>query len=222
MAKSDPANDYVPKNYEDLYRYYFIGDGLGNSLVHKLIRSMLPYATDDERETLSQDIMERILKTDQLKVFNPAKANFGGVIFYVTRSIVSNHLDRKGRTPLTGMCVGSLSETDPEDGEFEPGVYSLDRLFGTEKPNQDEAIDAAYLIQQLRIWTGRLKKEVPAGREGETAFKRMHSLDSLVLMMAEGYEPDEMGAKLGVTASTIHNWMGVLREKLRELQEALG
>lgn len=210
MAKSDPANDYIPKDYEDLYRYYIVGDGQGNSLVHKLIRSMMPHATDDERETLVQDIFVRIMAKDQLKVFDATKANFGGVIFYVTRSIVVNHLDRKGRNPVTGLNAGSLAATDSEDGEFEPGVYSLDRLFGTDAQDQDAAIDAARLVGKLQAWAKRLYDK--------PAHKRDESLYPLLGLLAEGNDPKECGAVLGVTPSTIHNWLGVLRQKLAEMQ----
>lgn len=206
----DNANNYVPKDYADLYQYYFVGDGRGNSLVCKLIRSMMSHATEEEKEILMQDIFLRIMDKDQLRVFDPTKANFGGVIFYVSRSIIVNHLDRKGRNPLTGLCAGSLRETDPEDGEFEPGVYSLDRLFGSVEPDRAAAYDAEKLISGLQNWARGLYEK--------PAHKRDASLFPLIGMLAEGYDPKECGQKLGVTPSTISNWMGIIRQKAKELQ----
>lgn len=206
----DTSNNYVPKDYSDLYQYYFVGDGKGNSLVCKLIRSMLKHATEEEKEILTQDIFLRILDKDQLNVFDETKGNFGGVIYYVTRSIISNHLDRKGRNPLTGLCAGSLSETDPEDGEFEPGVYSLDRLFGSSDLDRASAYDAETLIGQLQQWAKALYYR--------PSHKRDESLYPLIGMLAEGYDPKECGVALGVTPSTISNWMGIIRKKAQDLQ----
>jgi len=138
---ADVANNYIPTDYDDLYRYYIHGDGNGNSLCHKIIRSILSHSNEDERETLAHDVFERILKNQMLTKFDPNKANFGGVIFFVTRSIVVNHLDRKGRTPLTGLNGGSLVVTDPDEEAFEPGVYNLERLFASEAPDAGNAID---------------------------------------------------------------------------------
>lgn len=206
----DTENDYIPTDYDDLYRYYFLGDGRGNSLVNKLIRSMMRHATSEEREVLAQDIFLRILDKKQLEGFDPSKANFGGVIFYVTRSIVVNHLERKGRNPLTGLCAGSLSETDPEDGDFEPGMYSLDRLFGAEEIDRAAAYDAETLVGRLQKWAKSLYENPTQKRDA--------SLYPLLGMLAEGYDPRECGERLGVTASTISNWVAFIRRKAVDLQ----
>lgn len=210
MAKLDVQNDYIPKNYDDLYRYYILGDGRGNSLCHKLIRSMMPHATDDERETLSQDVFVRLMEKKMLTVFDVKKANFGGVIFFVTRSIVCNYLDRKGRTPLTGLRGGSLTATDPEDGEFEPGQYSLDRLFAPEIRDVGAEIDAGRMVKKLLEWARDLSSK--------PAHRRDASLFQLITLLAEGNDARECGEALGVTPSTVHNWLGVLRQKVTELQ----
>jgi len=213
MAKTDTANNYVPKDYEDLYRYYILGDGLGNSLCHKIIRSMMPHATDDERETLAQDVAERLIKKNMLKVFDPAKANFGGVIFFTTRSIVVNHLSQKGRNPIAGLRGGSLTITTPDEDEFEPGTYSLDRLFTTDAPDHGSAIDAEHLTRKLGEWAFSLFQA--------PAHKRDASLYPLLGLLTEGHDAKECGAKLGVTASTVWNWIEILRAKLGELQAEL-
>jgi len=203
------TNNYVPKDYEDLYRYYIIGDGGGSSLCDKLIRSMLPYGTPDEKETLTHDVFLRCMERNVLAVFDPKKANFGGVIFFVTRTIVSNHLSKKSRSPLTGLYGGSLTETDPEDGLFEPGTYSLDRLVETEQPSFVDGLEFKETLQELFDWAEILYKK--------PRHKRDESLFPLLGLLVQEYDPKECGKELGVTTSTVHNWLGVIRGKLREL-----
>jgi len=208
---TDEANNYIPKDYADLYQYYIAGDGRGNSLCHKIIRSILSHSTEDERETLAHDVFERILKSKMLEKFDPNKANFGGVIFFVTRSIVVNHLDRKGRTPLTGLNGGSLVITDPDEETFEPGVYNLERLFSADVPDAGNALDAGRVIKSLVTWA-KAKYDNPA-------HKRDSGLYPLIGLLSEGYNPKECGKELGVTPSTVHNWLVVLRTKATELRD---
>lgn len=204
--KSDPRNNYVPRDYADLYGYYIEGD---SSLCAKLIRSMMPYADDDERETLAHDVFARILEKDLITTFDPSKANFGGVIFFVTRTIVSNHLGRKSRNPVTGLKGGTLSTNEPEDGEFEPGAYSLTRLFGSPTPNYEDQFDARRALTALFDWAKDLYEH--------PRHKRDESLYPLLQLVAEERDTKECAEELGVTPSTIGNWMGVLRTQLREI-----
>lgn len=223
--KSDPRNNYIPKDYTDLYQYYIQGDG---SLCSKLIRSMMPYADDDERETLAHDVFARLLEKDVLVtggssrseraqalgksgVFDPTKANFGGVIFFVTRTIVGNHLGRKSRNPLTGLKGGTLSTNEPEEGEFEPGAYSLTRLFGSPAPNYEDQLDARAALSELFDWAKAFYER--------PRHKRDESLYPLLQMVAEERDPKECAAELGVTPSTIGNWMIVLRDQLRTITQ---
>lgn len=212
MTKPDLQNDFIPQNYDELYRYYILGDGRGNSLVQKLMRSMLKHSTEDERETLAQDIMVRIIDKKLLEVFDPTKANFGGLVFFVTRTVVCNHLSRKSRNPLTGLKGGSLVQSDPEDGQFEPGMWSLDRLFAPDEVDVGSQIDAARLVKRLVTWADRLA--------ANPAHLRDASLRKLLGLLMEGHDARECGEKLGVTPSTVHNWLNVLRVKTTELQAA--
>jgi len=212
-ANSNP-NNFIPKSYEELYRYYILGDGRGNSLACQLIRKFVPYATQDESQSLLHDVFLRCFEKKVLDLFDPTKANFGGVIFFVTRSICVNHLDRKTRNPLTGLNGGTLTNADPEDQVFEPGVYSLDKIFGTEAPNYEEEMEARSVVEQLFAWAKSLYEK--------PAHKRDASLYPLLQMLAIQREPDECSKELGVTVSTIHNWLTVLRQKTREIKEARG
>jgi len=207
--KKDTSNDYVPRDYEDLYRYYIVGDGNGNSLAHKLIRSMLKYSTEDERETLSHDVFVRLLEHKMLEKFDHAKSNFGGVIYFTTRTIVVNHLARKGRNPLTGLSGGTLVSQDPEEGEFEPGTYNLDRLFGSSTPDNEGRMDAMKMLKELFAWAKDL--------QARSKNKRDESIIDLLNLLAEERDLKECGEVLGVTTSTVHNWMGLIRDKAREL-----
>jgi hypothetical protein len=207
-------NNYIPRDYQDLYCHYILGPFPGGSLCAKLIRHFLPYATPDEKETLLHDVFLRIMEKEMLKVFDPTKANFGGVIFFVTRTICTNHLNRKSRSPLGNLRGGSLVERDLEDGVFEPGVYSLDRIFGTEAPRNEEHLYAKRVLGELVSWTKTLY-DTPR-------HKRDQSLFPLLNLLAEQRDPKECGVALGVTASTIANWMKVLKERAKEIEASYG
>jgi hypothetical protein len=202
-------NDYVPKNYDDLYRYYILGDGNGNSLCRQIMRKILPYATPTETEELSQSVAMRLIEKQMLEKFDPQLGNFGGVIFFTTRTVCVNHLSKKSRNPITGLHGGSLASTDPDDGEFEPGVYSLDRLFGTECPDHETRMYTNIVVTEL---ARRARKLFENPRH-----KRDESLFPLLKLLLSQHDPKECGAALGVTPSTIHNWLAVLKGMAKEI-----
>lgn len=204
-------NDYVPTDYDDLVKYYITGE---KSLCCSIIRTMMPHATPDELLELPQAVAERCVAKKVISLYDSTKANFGGVIYFVTRSIVSNHLDRKSRNPLTGLNGGYLSSSDPDDGTFEPGVYSLDRLFGSPTPDYDNQIDARSILSDLFSWARELH-EAPR-------HKRDESLYPMLQLMAEEQDAKEMAPKLGVTTSTIANWTQVIRQKAVEIATERG
>lgn len=209
--KSDPKNNYVPTDYEDLYKYYVEGDGSGNSLVHQLIRRFLKHGSIEEKEAMAQAFMERAIDKDIISLFDPSKANFGGVIFFTVRTVCTNYLDRKSRNPLTGLNGGYLRTTSGEDTPFEPGVYNLDRVMGGEDPDYEKALDTKELVGRLLAWA--------AGMASAPRNKREESLYPMLQMMyLEESTPEECSKKLGVTTSTIHNWRRVIKEKLNALQ----
>jgi len=204
-SKSKPKTNYIPTDYEDLYRYYVLGDGNGNSLTHQLIRSMMPYATPDEREVLAHDMFARLLDKGMLEKFDPSKANFGGVIFFVTRTVVANHLNKKTRNPVTGLNGGSLVTKDDDD-DFEPGVYSLDRLFAPEQVEMEAALDAKDQVRRLIEWAAA-KAKFPEN-------KRDASLHRLIELMAQEFDVRDCARELSVTPSTIRNWIKTLQTRL--------
>jgi len=207
-------NDYVPRDYDDLYRYYILGDGHGNSLCRQIMRKFLPYATPTETEELSQAIAERLIEKGMIEKFDPQKGNFGGVIFFTTRTICVNHLSKKSRNPITGLHGGSLATTGTDDdGEFEPGVYSLDRIFGIESPDHESRMTAIVIVTEL---ARRARKLFENPRH-----KRDESLYPLLKLLLEQNDPKECGAALGVTPSTIHNWLAVLKTMAIEVKAVL-
>lgn len=206
---SKQPDSYVPKDYEDLYNVYIEGDGKGNSLCQQIIRKMLPYGTPEELENLRYDVFLRILEKDLLKSYDPAKANFGGVIFFVTRTIVVNHLSKKERNPLTGLHGGSLIESSDvgETQVWEPGTYSLDRLF-VQDHGPEKELDAQKLYSRLLDWARKMEAAPQSLRD--------RSLRTLLLLMREGSTTQECAESLGVTASTVANWKGILKKKAEE------
>lgn len=203
------SNNYIPKDYEDLYRHYIGPVTDGSSLCRTLIRKMLPFADQDEKEILAHDVFLRIQEKEQLKKYDPTKANFGGVIFYVTRSIVVNHLAAKSRNPITGLCKGTLVEQSPDDETFEPGVYSLERLFEHDTIDLDSAIDAHRMVTSLITWAKALA--------ADPKNKREESILPMLERMMLGEDPKIIAIKLEVTASTVHNWMEFVRDHLGKL-----
>lgn len=199
-------NTYVPKDYEDLYLHYIAGEG---SLTRNIVRKMMRHATDDEVEQLCQDVALRMIEKDMLTVFDPTKANFGGVVYFVTRTVVANHLDRKTRNPITGLSRGSIVNHELGDDDFEPGVYNLNRLFAAPTPDYASQIDARDVVSQLLSWADALAVH-PQN-------KRDQCMRSLLDLMMEERDTKEIAKKLGVTVSTVFNWIRVLRERTTQL-----
>lgn len=192
--------NYVPKNYEDLYQHYFKVTA-GKSIVGTLLHGIMRFATEDEMESLMQDVFERMMRHNMLEKFDPAKGNFGGVLFVAVRSIAANHLGKKSRDPLGGLYGGSLVEnTDDED--FEVGTYSLDR--------RDSGVDvergaiAREAVAQLKAECTKLVKKADNLRE--------RSLLKVVDLLAAESTPDEIAKTLGVSRGTAHNWIARVAE----------
>lgn len=200
MAKTPRNFDFIPTNYEELYNHYVVGTA-GNSIVRTLVRTFMTFGTDEEMETLTQDVFLRCMDKKVIEGFDPAKANFGGVIYFVTRSVCCNYLDKKSRDPVGGLYGGSLTVSDPEDGVFTPGVWNLDRFVS---PSQDVAHE--YEAKEL---TSKLVEFATAAKAAPKN-KRDESLLSLIGLLAEEYSPQECAAQLKVTTTTITNWMKYL------------
>ena len=212
--RKSSANNYVPSSYEDLYVYYIADKSKSNrSLCTQIIRKFMPYVNEDELETLRHDVFLRLMEKDMLNKFDPAKSNFGGVVYFVARTICVNHMGKKGRNPITGLNGGTLSNADPEDEVFEPGVYNLDRIFGSDAPNYEEQLHTSRILDQLFAWAQE--------REAIGKNKRDKSLHSLLLQMKDQWDPKESASALEVTPSTIWNWVEVIRRKAREIQQEL-
>lgn len=202
MART--SNDTVPSSYEELYRL-FIHDS--DSLCRNIIRKMMPYADDHELATLPMDVWERCVNHDVLKSFDPAKANFGGVIYFVTRSVVSNHLSEKSREPSTGLSAGSLSNGG-EDAEFEPGTYDINKIVQGSNPDVARGVEAAQVIEKLIKWAEGLCENARNVRDAKLVL--------LIDLLAQEYTPNEAAQKLGVSPSTVLSWTQVIQRQARE------
>lgn len=196
MKNSD--NNYIPSDYGDLYIHYVIGN---DSLAANLIRHFVPFATQEDREDLLQGVIERCMEKGVLDHFDPTKANFGGVIYFVTRTICCNWLDRRSRNPITGLNAGVLVETQDE---FEPGAYSLESMFGTvDMSGVDARMDAAAIISKIERFV-----ESCSARSSN---KRDRSMEPMLGMLFLGYNVKEIAKELTVTTSTVYSWMELLK-----------
>lgn len=204
MARTQKDFDFVPSSYEELYNHYVVGVN-GNSIVRTLVRSFMKHGTEDEMETLTQDVFLRCMDKKVIEGYNPEKANFGGVIYFVTRSICCNHLDRKERDPVAGLYGGSLTTEDPEEGTFTPGVWNLDRFV---VPAQDVA--KSYEAAEQVEWLVTFAQQAQANAKN----KRDESLLPLLKLLMEEFTPQECATQLKVTTTTVSNWMKYLKEAI--------
>jgi len=91
--------DFVPGSHKELYDHYFAKKG-GKSIVGTIIKGIAPHATQDEFESWSHDVYARMLDKKVMENFDPTKGNFGGTVYFTTRSVVVNALEKKSRDAL--------------------------------------------------------------------------------------------------------------------------
>jgi len=206
MSRRD--NDYVPKSYDDLYAFYVEAD---DSLASNCIRKMTKgFVREEELTNLRHDAFLKMLRHRMLEKFDPAKGNFGGIVYVSCRSVVSNWLRKKAQEPADGLSAGSLIESNGSEEEtFEPGIYCLDHIF-TRNTSYDEVLDARALIGKLFEWARGLAQNPRS--------KRDESLIRVLEMMSEEFKPRDMAPHLGVATSTVFNWVAVIREKACDLR----
>lgn len=200
MTASKLNFDFVPSSYQELFDHYF-----KTGMVQKLMRSFLKFGTDEEFVTLQQDIFLRMQDKKVIEGFDPEKANFGGVVFFVTRTICTNHLDRKSRDPIGGLYGGSLVEETESEEDFTPGVYSLGR-YSVSSENVEENVADRQLVNTLFAIAKKAME-----RNSNT---RDRNLLPMLSLIAEEYTPAEVAEKLNVTQTTVTNWMKYLRSQL--------
>lgn len=201
-------NKFVPTTYEELYLHYFVGKN-GSSLAKMLVRQFMPFAGKEEAEDLEAAAFLRLKDFDILTKFDPKKANFGGTIYFAIRSVCANHLAKKSRDPISGLCAGSLVEVSEEGEEFVKGSYRMDAIEAEYGAINEEAIDAKDQVSKLMS-----KLEI---REKKGATVRDRGLKKLAELLMEGYDVKEAAEILEVGTSTIHNWLKCLRETALDL-----
>lgn len=197
--------DYVPTSYADLYAYYFAVKN-GRSLVGTLIKGLMKHATPDEFEVLAQDTFTRMMEHKILEKFDASKANFGGAVYFTTRSVCVNYLDRKGRDPIGALNAGTVVESR-EDGEFERGVYALDSMDeGQDLEGSREATD----------FLGKLAAKLEALAKNP-ANTRDRNLIKVLELLAKEKTPSEIAEELGVTKTTVANWTAYIQQLAKQL-----
>lgn len=202
------AKDYdlIPKDYEELYQHYFKRSSNGSSIVRTLIRKLMPKVTEDEHEVLSQDIFTRCIDKRLLAIYDPTKANFGGAVYFVARSICVNYMERKMRDPLGVLNAGSLVETQ-EDEVIRPGEYSMSRL-ETDQVGTERRYEAQEIVLRLWEWSLGMLRNAKNVRD-----QKMHELVKLLL---EENTPKECAEKLGVSQTTVSNWTKLMEAEVRK------
>ena len=143
------------------------------------------------------DSFERAMKYDVLGKFDEGKSNFGGVVYFVVRSVCVNSMRKKARDPLN-FSLSLVEETE----EGEKGVISLEVCEGEEGSRLEDKLVAELTVHRLEGVVNGLAKE--------GANKRDRSLGKMVAMMKQGYTSVEIASELGVTAMTVSNWMKYL------------
>jgi len=189
--------NFVPNTTEEMCEHYFLGQ---DSPAASIIRTMMCHGTAEEQEDLLQAACLRAIEHNIIAKYDGEKGNFGGLVYVCVRSVVSNHLGKKSRNPVTGLCAGSIVENDEE---FEMGQFQLSRVFAVDS-RIDESLTAGKKLGGLYQYC--------KDRFAKPAHKRDRSLLPLFEMLALGEEPKDCAPKLGVTLSTVHNWMNHMKE----------
>lgn len=199
---SDANLSYIPTDEQDLYLHYMV-DKNGPSVTKRLVKTILPFAEDDEVEMLVHDVFLRFVNNKVMEKFDATKANFGGAIFFVTRSICVNYLDKKTRDPLGTLRHGSLIEASEE---FEVGSYAMDSMAvepSVETINEDK-VSAKFAVEKLLRWAEQKKESSKNLRD--------RSVGELIRLLLEGNSTAECASALRVTTSTVHSWIKHIRE----------
>lgn len=203
---------YVPKNYDELYSCYIENDKGGDTLVKMLLRRFLPYASEEDRRELQNQVFVHAMENRLIAIYDPTKANFGGAIFFVVRTVAVRFLRKRSRDPLTGLKAGSLIETTNLDPMLEMGSYPIDHYFKT-SPWQEEKVISQEIVERLRELVRRKSQKPRSVRD-----KHMMSL---LQLMEKEYDTQEIAQNLGVAVSTVHNWISWLRTQTKTIMEQL-
>jgi len=198
------SGEYIPRDYEDLYKAYMRGPG---SLAGTLVRKFTPGDKQEVREELVHDVFLRLMEKDMLRVFDRAKANFGGVIYFVTRTVCINYLKHRMRDPLGARRGPTIvEEQDLENREV--GEVALDKIV-LDETTPERAVGSREQVERLRA---RLTNTFRGKRQ---EFRRV-GMVAVLECLGRGDSIEEISEELGVTGSTVRNWVGLLRELLEE------
>jgi len=179
----------IPTNLETMYSEYFEGS---SAFVPSVVRKMMPYSSDADREDLVGDILLRSIEHDIIGKFDASiTKDFAGLVFTVVRSVVAN----KCRKVAQHGTIASLTETVGE--EFVKGTYALDTHFAVQ-PAKNHTIEDSRLSAMFRYAKERLLAN---------KCKRDQSLHAMMNMLLEGYDHKDIAKALGVQPSTVSGWL---------------
>jgi len=201
--KGTMDGSFIPKTYEELYTHYIAGSGHA-SFCKKLVRNFLPYVEVEEVDNFAHDVFLRCVQHKVIEKYDSTKANFGGVLFFVTKTICCTYLSKKTRDPIGGLRVGSLVEASVEGSK----EITLESLVVDE--HEDLKHEAKDLVEKL---TMKVDSIADLGRS-----TRDKKLKELLGLLFEGYTVEECAAELRVTKSTVYNWLGYLKRLLEEIE----
>jgi len=209
-------SNYVPTGYDDLYRYYFVDN---DALCRKIVKKFVRFADRDEVEELVHDVFVRCIKKDVLKLHNPEKGNFGAIIFFVTRTICVNYLDKKGRDPMSNVLRGKFAPFRILLGE-ESNVLADASLYYEEDNDEILELNA---VEFERSDENTLEPTLIAKLTVEELYKYMHvrshkhtsmmdrKLSQLLTLMLQEKTVKECAKILGIGKSTTYKLIKLLQ-----------
>lgn len=195
----------APRTIEELVEQY---DEFISGSIYKVSRGRV---RPEDKADLKQAVYARVLETDALAKYDPAKGAFSTYLYWILRSVVVNQFARNARNPLNHALTareptqGSKPRGGGEDVQAAGGVV-LEAL-------QDFRDDAWERRQLDRDLTRRLEAYVARVQDGGELVKVLH-------LLYEGRTTAEVAACLGRTPAKVTLHRKLLRSLAVELRAA--
>lgn len=185
----------VPSDYGVMHRMYFAGT---HCLAYRLAARLVPHGTSQDWEDLAAAAMTRAIQHKILEGYDASKANFGGVVYFLVRSVCVNYLRYRTHDPIGNLRRETVVHEEGEERDL------LLEVVDSKAPYVEDILTKEEVFRKV--------EEFSHTRTQIGANKRDRSVEELVGLIKLGAEPEECAQKLGVSIPTIKNWTNYLVE----------